>query len=481
MVFLYKVIMWYGLSELSKKRDQEAPLSEHKSKQGEKKMKKIIAASAALLLVGSAVVASAEVTFTGDARERLIMQRDYNFGNGVNGRESMNDRNTGRVRVVVNAVTKGGAYANMRLRFSDGTYDGTLATLGTGGNTPTSNYYTDWAYIGIPIGPVTINAGLMPDTASLWFRYDKRFDRLAATWANKMTSVTAQFDKMSEQQLHAANGDPTFGDMDWNEWGLVLKQKFAADWGLVAYGVYSDNQTVGRLADGNGHVNDGSGFAGTARVEGPAGPVKLMAELSYVQQDLMGFQVNGQDVPGGTNAKNALGQGVLQKDGSIKYENGYGGILHAKMNFGPADGTFIIGFTKGGFEADYNYGFLMMGGGMAGADPAIPNVGSPITAISRIGQSIGRSGASSDTFFLGAIGDYQINKMIKLVGIVAYADASDYNALEISGLVRFDVTDGAYINLGAGMLAPSISKTYYGAGIQDDTAYGAFTELGIKF
>ena len=60
-------------------------------------------------------------------------------------------------------------------------------------------------------------------------------------------------------------------------------------------------------------------------------------------------------------------------------------------------------------------------------------------------------GYYGDTFFAGVIGDYKVSNMVKLVGIVAYADIKDYAKLtEISGLVRFDVTDGAYIDLGAG-------------------------------
>ena len=83
-------------------------------------MKKIIAASAGLLLAGSMVsAASAAVTFTGDARERLTLQRDYDFN------DKTNDFNAGRVRLVVNADTKGGATASVRMRFADGVYDGT--------------------------------------------------------------------------------------------------------------------------------------------------------------------------------------------------------------------------------------------------------------------------------------------------------------------------------------------------------------------
>ena len=46
-------------------------------------MKKIIAASAGLLLVGSMVSAAhADVTFTGDARERFLMEGNYQTNGG---------------------------------------------------------------------------------------------------------------------------------------------------------------------------------------------------------------------------------------------------------------------------------------------------------------------------------------------------------------------------------------------------------------
>jgi hypothetical protein len=42
---------------------------------------------------------------------------------------------------------------------------------------------------------------------------------------------------------------------------------------------------------------------------------------------------------------------------------------------------------------------------------------------------------------------------------------------------RFDVVDGAYIDLGAGCVLPNSDAS----NAQDNTAVGAFTELGIKF
>ena len=421
-------------------------------------MKKLIAASAALLLVGSAVAASAEVTFTGDARERLILERNYDFGTWG----QQNDSNTGRVRIVINAVTKGGAYANLRLRFVDTTYDGTVLS-GKSGAAGGTDYYTDWAYLGIPIGPVTINAGLMPDITTLWFRYDKRFDRVAVTYANKMTSVTGTFDKMNESLIDH-NGQYTVvptNDLDVNQWDLVVKQKFAGNWELLAAGIYQDNQR----ADWNA-LQSGSGFQGTAQVKGPAGPVKLLGELSFRAQD--------------------VNETYLDSNYNTRVGDGYGGIFHAQMDFGPATGTFIAGFTKNGFVADSNYGFLMIGGAMAG-DPRdgvdYGVIGSPIQLIPAIGSiKVGSTTVASDTFFTGVVGNYKISNTIRLVGDIAYANMDNIgSALELAGLVRFDVTEGAYIAVGAGMMSASADRTVKNIGYKDDTAYGAFTELGIKF
>jgi hypothetical protein len=432
------------------------------------KMKKLIAASAALLLVGSAVAASAEVTFTGDARERLILQRNYDFG--TYGQQS--DYNTGRVRIVVNAVTKGGAYANLRLRFADTKYDTEMANTSLNGNSVTggdrrgtaSDYYTDWAYLGIPIGPVTINAGLMPDITTLWFRYDKRFDRVAVTYANKMTSVSGMFDKMQEASLDNYGKYATVQtqDRDLNQWDLVVKQKFAGNWEMIAAGIYQDNQRADWSAK-----QSGSGFLGTIQAKGPAGPVKLLAELSYKEQD----------VNDGS---------YLNSNHNQDYGNGYGGILHAQMQFGPASGTLIAGFTKDGFRADSNYGFLMMGGAMAGdgrdgVDYGV--IGSPIQAMGQIGTyKIGSTTIAANTFFTGLVGTYKVSNTIRLVGDLAYANMDNFGSMvELAGLVRFDVTEGAYISVGAGMLAPSVDSYYKALGVRDDNAYGAFTELGIKF
>jgi hypothetical protein len=456
-------------------------------------MKKIIAASAGLLLIGSMVsAASAEVTFTGDARERFLLQEKYNSN------KNQEDYGYGRVRLLMNATAKGGAYANVRMIFGNNQAYSDLGTppgtgLGTGSDAVAGgngknimNYATDWAYMGIPLGPVTILAGRMPDTSDLWFRFDKRVDGVAAVYANKMTSVTLMADKILENNEWPTQSATTTQDSDINQYAAILKQKFSADWDMLAYLIYQDDQ----VHDAN--KIGGDGLKGTAKVTGPAGPVKLQAELSGAAKNLADYS-NAGVAQNATSKYSENNMAPTWKNGALKYDNGYGGNVHAKMSFGPADATWVGGFTKNGFQADANYGFLMMGGGMGGATPDIPGVGSPITALSRIGQNPTNATLSSDTMFTGLIGDYQASKMIKLVGILAYADVKNYGGLlEVSGLVNFAVTDGAYINLGAGLLNKSLSKKLNDpmynpvatATYVDDhkkMAYGAFTELGVKF
>jgi hypothetical protein len=93
-------------------------------------------------------------------------------------------------------------------------------------------------------------------------------------------------------------------------------------------------------------------------------------------------------------------------------------------------------------------------------------------------MNIGSNANENDTWFGGIIGDYKISKTIKLVGILGYQDINDFGKFaEVSGLVRFDVVDGAYIDFGAGYL----HRDFDNPATYDGAAYGLFSELGISF
>jgi len=120
----------------------------------------------------------------------------------------------------------------------------------------------------------TVLAGRMPDFSDIWFRFDKRVDGVAATWANKMTSVTFMADKIYESSQYPTQTASFTNDPDVNQFALILKQKFAADWDLLGYVVYQDAQENGPIAGATGGAAvvpsgtnvDGSGFKGTVKV-----------------------------------------------------------------------------------------------------------------------------------------------------------------------------------------------------------------------
>ena len=113
-------------------------------------MKKIIAVAAGLLFVGSAVAASAEVTFTGNTRGRLAIMENY----GTNA--SHDDYGNNRFRLKIHATTKGGAYADVQLYMGDAIDQfsgGNSAKKGWVGTTNSdSQVFVDWSYMGIPVG-----------------------------------------------------------------------------------------------------------------------------------------------------------------------------------------------------------------------------------------------------------------------------------------------------------------------------------------
>ncbi len=404
-------------------------------------MKKFLAVAVGALLVGSVAIASADVTFTGDARERLLWVNNANFVDSAK-----HEVDYGRIRVNAEWTSKGGAAAHVRFLFeNNANWNGTADTHNS------NNIIADWAYISIPVGPVTIEAGLIPDYSSVWFVFDKRFDRIMAVYQtqNKATTAVVAFDKMAEYYDSPEYAAIPTQDKDINDWDVEIIQKISS-WNIMALGIYRDNQQnlVTQIANDTTNLGTGSGFLGTFRAEGPAGPVSLLAEVSYINKKILGAS-----------------------------DDGFGGILHAKMSFGAADATLITGFTRKGFQADLNYGTIMMGQAMGGTTGAyltdIGCVGSPISALSAFG-------AHGDNTFVGAVLGFKVNNMIKLTGIVAYNDIKDYAKLtEVSGLVRFNVVEGGYIDLGAGALIPSSENIAVLPNAKTD--YGAFTELGIKF
>lgn len=351
-------------------------------------MKKVIAAVAGVIMAGTMVgTAGAAVSLSGDARARWYFEKNYDGTDDTDTDEHFSSR----VRVKFNADAKGGAYARVRLRMADATWDGTNQTRDKGEG---SNLYTDYAYIGVPIGPVTVEAGLMPVDLTLFSYWDRRDDMLSIKWAHDMTAL--QFWYVKDSEYTNAVTDTT-DDEDVNRMAIILDQKFVGDFGVKAAAFYTDDQTPA----------DQSGFSGLVNFTGPVGPVSLVAEFAYEESDVMGTD-----------------------------DDAMGGYIQGSMDFGAASLAVNAGFTKDGFEADDDFGFIMIGGATAITPEPVEEIG-----------------ALGDTMWAGAILGYKITEDLSVKGILVYADVDDFGSLyEVSGGLNYVVSDGASVEWLAGYL-----------------------------
>lgn len=383
-------------------------------------MKKVIAVAAGLMLTGALVTtASAAVSFSGDARIRGYYETDYDFGvtepvtpGTVVPRTRTNEKDikaNSRYRVKINADAKGGAYVRSRIKIGDGTH----------GATPNSKtaVTTDYMYVGVPMGPVTIEGGRMPANLTQFFLWDRRFDMIIGKWSNDMTGVEFWYQKAEE------NGDLINDDDVTGYYGL-LTQKFAGDWGLTLAGAYVDDATP----------TDNSGFTGTVHVGGPAGPVTLGAEFAYADADLTGAP-----------------------------DDGYGGYLEAGMDFGATSVNLKGGWAQDGFRTDDDFGWIMLGGASSITPGAVAEFGA-------------FDGNQSDTTFIGGTVGFKASEALTLTGILAYAQFDDYgDAFEISGRARYGISDGAAIQWDIGYLSWSSDTR------EEESPFGTALTLEVSF
>ncbi|KAB2891206.1 MAG: porin [Desulfobulbaceae bacterium] len=391
-------------------------------------MKKLIVAAAGLMLAGTMVsTASAEpgVSFTGDGRARAFYFQDYNFV------DSDTSNWNSRVRLKIKAESKGGAYAVARLRMSEAKWDGTKLTRDGGEQ---SNLFTDYAYVGTPIGPVSIEGGLMPFNVTTFALWDIRVDGANIKYSNDSTTVVAfyhKLDEFDESQIltvtNVATGTTTIidndliNDDDIDQYGILVDQKFDGGWGLVAsVWAKNDDQATG---------NDG--FAVAAEVTGAMGNVGLLGDIAWFDGDYFGYE----DDPFGV-----YGQ-VAAPIGAVTLAAG-------------------LGYTMDGFQADGDFGPFIM-----------------LSDVSNIATGV-RIGSLGDTLFGALVPSFKVSEELTLTGVVAYADIDNDlldsvdSAFEVSGSAVYAVTDGAELSFEAGYLdVDGLPEPAVGAGVILDVSF----------
>ena len=372
-------------------------------------MKKVIAAAAGLMLVGTMVgSASADVSFGGDARARAYYQQNKDFGRTTvdeetgavtRNNEQQNFVNS-RVRIQARATAPGGAYAVGRALYGAATWDG--------GNSGTADIGADKAYIGVPMGMTLLQAGRLPTDllrSTSFFEQDITRDGLQFdVMATDMATIGLWYFIAYEA---SANGD-LVDDNDVSDYGIYADLKFGGDWGTRMGILYRDDQV---LNDGR----DDDGAYGGIEFAGPGGPLAISGAVAFDDR----------------------GEG----------DTGWGAFASAGMQFGATGVALEAGFTDAGFVTDGDYGFIMIGGGAS------------ITP-----YTIGSEGESN--WWIGVPVTFAVSEMLTVGGNLVYIDMDEFGeGFEISGTLKYLISDGANVQWDIGYLA-------YSQGDSDDFEFG---------
>ena len=404
-------------------------------------MKKVIAAAAGLLMIGAMVsVSYGEVTLGGDARVRYVYKDDYDFGNSQQGAFDYFDS---RVRVTLEGKAKGGAFVKVRMRFDDFRWDG----QGWNAYQDGKNVWADYAWIGVPMGPVTVEGGRMVANFTKFFSWDNRPTRLKAGYKNGPLSLTALVDVKQED---ADNFLDNWDDNDYMAGGLVGSYRLSDDWLLKGYARYEwddrewmyVNNTLVRRTD------DNSGFLGSLHLAGKAAGFGLETEVAY-------------------RAAGVIAYG--------KEDDGWGWYGNGDYTFGSITTALNIGITRDGYLADNDFGWIMLGNTQE----------NPTAVISQIGTS-------GDWTWIAPTVTWAATDRFTLVGNFVWvnvdgpdeADISDNRLAklyEISGAAHYVISEGAEFAVKMGYLQPDFDGRLDGIGVQDDGAFGGFGRLQIKF
>lgn len=421
-------------------------------------MKKVLVAGAALLLVGGmAASAMAEVNLSGDARVRWVYKDKYGFGNDgkmINGQWKEQDATNyfdSRFRVKVKAKAKGGAYMKARIRMDDFKWNG----QGWGASSEKKNIWVDYAYLGIPMGPVELVGGQIAwtvDTKALFYE-DERPSMLLLQYKGDDVKAWLGYEVMED----FVNDADDVEDNNERAWHFGAEFKATPDWTIKAYGMYVNDQR-----DWNETVNeagetvyvrregDNSGFKGTAFVDGKVGALGLYGQIAYKNSDVQGTK-----------------------------NDGWAGIAEVSYDMGALTPAVQIGFTQDSYVAGGDFGWVMLGS-------IYP------TGVLNVGASSDSNDAGTDWQWIAPTVTYAVSEDLKLTGNFVWVsvDTNDdtlldskrlANLTEISGKAEYTVSEGAKLVGLLGWLIPDFDGRLDSVGVQDDNAFGGMLKMVIKY
>lgn len=400
-------------------------------------------ATVLLLVLMSPLSQAGEISFTGDARARAIARDDTLFGNEPGGLADIYDS---RVRLVVNAQAPGGAYAKGRLKLD--------SKWGVDEDVRTS---VDMAYLGIPFGPVVLEAGNMKNNVTRFFEWDQATDQFLLQWDLFDIHWRASYRVLAEGQESIFEIN-RLEDNDNEVYGLVAVRELNERlYGQASFFYADDDRDT--MVTGE-FIEPATGAYGSVFLEGTYRKVSLHAEVAYKAGPVR----QSRDETGA----------VINLD-NVNRGDGWGWYTEGEYSFESTKLTLNTGMAINGYEADNDFGWILLGN----------SNNEPITVISKLG-------ANGDWFWIGTTLSNQPHERFKAIGhvVLVRVDAVTFDDdsilqyqrfLEVSGDLSFVITEGATLTWKLGFLKPNLVGLYKGREVEEDTTFATYLRLQVNF
>lgn len=380
-------------------------------------MKKIIAAAAGLMLVGSVVSASAAIEFSGDARAR------YEFHDNYQGDDANDDQWNNRVRLKIKGTTAGGSWAKFQMTMGNSPWGSndiqdTAATIKPN---------VDYAFVGVPMGCVLLNAGRQPLNLTTTYFNDAAVDNVRVTYASEGTTLIGLYG------VYGDDGIDKVTNSNDELYSGVWTQAWNDSWATTLGMTYINLQ---QTAD-----SDAGGFVGVIAVNGDMGAMDLNFELGYQEEGLAATDAKYK----ATNVEDAIGAYLAV---------GYDISEEFKL-------TGVAAYAQEGFVFDAPVGFMMLGGD------------SQLTINDHALSAYG----DDDLYLIGLKGAYQATADLGFSFNLGYVDfGTEDDAFEVSAQAAYAINDGTMIYGRTGY----VSQDNMSGGAEDD-AFGFGVSLELSF
>lgn len=401
----------------------------------------------AVTLLSAAAASAGEVDFSGDARARYVIRDNRLFGNLLN---NNNDFWDSRVRINMQAKTVSGAYAKARIRFES---DWNKPREGKQTITP----WVDIAYLGIPLGRATIEAGLMKSNIDRFFEWDQSVDRAALQWDMYGAEWLAVFDMLAEAQFSPFEIN-RLEDNDFVAYGLVVKRKFLQNLTGQASFFYKDDKRNEYVLDE--FIPSASGPYWSIYVEGEYENLAFETDLAFKAADTR--QSRDED-------------GYIINPLNVGRGNGWGWYAEGRYSASTLIPILNVGAVVQGYKADNDFGWIMIGN----------SNNEPTAVISQVGKD-------GDWFWIAPSILYKPTERLDIRGNLVWmyidsrvAESEDdltiEHLYELSGELTYEISPLATFTWKAGVLKPKISGLFKGKEAQDDAAFATYARFQIHF